>query len=198
MLTVMTAAAMAGLMGTPHCMGMCGPFAASCSGRTSHSLAWLAGKTTTYAALGAVAGGLGTAVPGPSWLGGVVAGALVVWFAAALAGLVPEPSLGRGRLARLVGRNAARSDTAGRYLFGIAVGLLPCGLVYAALALAVATGSAPAGALVMLAFGVGTAPGLAAIAFGARRAVHPGIWARRAVASYVLIAGLWMVTSRLT
>ncbi len=44
------------------------------------------------------------------------------------------------------------------YLFGMVWGWLPCGLVYAALALTAATGSILQGALTMMAFGLGTLP----------------------------------------
>ncbi|MEI6335085.1 MAG: sulfite exporter TauE/SafE family protein [Methylococcaceae bacterium] len=44
------------------------------------------------------------------------------------------------------------------YLFGMVWGWLPCGLVYAALALAATTGDAGKSALTMLAFGLGTLP----------------------------------------
>jgi hypothetical protein len=43
---------------------------------------------------------------------------------------------------------------------GMLWGLLPCGLVYYALLMALAVGSATGGALFMLGFGVGTLPGL--------------------------------------
>ena len=44
------------------------------------------------------------------------------------------------------------------FLFGMVWGWLPCGLVYAALALAATTGDASKSALTMLAFGLGTLP----------------------------------------
>lgn len=44
------------------------------------------------------------------------------------------------------------------YLFGMIWGWLPCGLVYAALALTAATGSILQGTLTMIAFGLGTLP----------------------------------------
>ena len=44
------------------------------------------------------------------------------------------------------------------YLFGMVWGWLPCGLVYAALAIAATTGDAVNSALTMLAFGLGTLP----------------------------------------
>lgn len=47
-----------------------------------------------------------------------------------------------------------------RYAIGLAWGLVPCGMVYAALALALLAGNAASGALVMMAFGLGTLPNL--------------------------------------
>ena len=49
-------AAIASLVGTPHCLGMCGGFAAASAGSPAHLAAWHAGRLSTYAALGAVAG----------------------------------------------------------------------------------------------------------------------------------------------
>ena len=54
MLPAISAAFAAGLVGSPHCVGMCGPFAAACSGRGSHTAAWHLGKSTSYAGLGAL------------------------------------------------------------------------------------------------------------------------------------------------
>ncbi len=48
---------------------------------------------------------------------------------------------------------------------GALLGFLPCGLIYAMLGKAASTGSAGAGALVMLAFGAGTVPALLLVAF---------------------------------
>ena len=196
MLPTLSAAFLAGLFGSPHCMGMCGPFAVACGGRTSHTLGWHAGKLSTYALLGALAGAFGGVLPGPTWLAAARAAVLVVYFAAALAGLVPEPTASVPGLAALATRAARRDDPTSRFVFGIANGLLPCGLVYAALGLAVASGSAAVGALSMVAFGFGTVPALLAFGLGARRLVARRPWARRALAGGVLLAGLWMVAQR--
>ena len=50
-----------------------------------------------------------------------------------------------------------------RWDLGALWGWLPCGLVYSVLLTALASGSAPRGALIMLAFGLGTLPNLLAI-----------------------------------
>jgi sulfite exporter TauE/SafE len=77
-------------------------------------------------------------------------------------------------------------------LLGLLLGLLPCGLVYGALAVAAATGSALSGALAMLAFAAGTAPALMSIgvigrAFGVRLS---GRWQRAPLAINTLVVGL--------
>ena len=92
MTSLVASAAVAGLIGSVHCMGMCGGFAIACGGRLSHTLAWNVGRITTYGVLGALAGALGGVIPGPSWVAGVVSLALIGWFALALAGIVPEPT----------------------------------------------------------------------------------------------------------
>ncbi len=196
MMGFIIAAAMAGLVGSPHCVGMCGGFALACGGRGRDAVPWHVGRLTTYAVLGAVAGGVGAILPGPGWLGAVLSGALIVWFSAALAGLVPEPKLVLPGLGRLASDLAVRRGVGARYLFGMANGLLPCGLVYAALAVPVASGSAAVGAMAMAAFGLGTVPALTALLVGAGRLDLSTLRARRVMALLVLVAGLWSVAAR--
>ncbi len=196
MIPAISAAALAGLVGSPHCIGMCGSFALACGGRVSHTTAWHAGKILTYALLGALAGLVGHSVPGPTWVATIVSAALVVWFAAGLAGVVPEPALRIPGLTRLATRAAQRGDLGSRFLFGMATGLLPCGLVYATLGIAVASGDPMVGAASMAAFGLGTVPALAAFGLGVRRLAGERPWSRRVLAGFVLVAGLWVVFQR--
>ena len=135
-------------------------------------------------------------VPGPSWLAAVISVGLMVWFSAALAGLVPEPRLVIPGLKRLGSAMAGNPSYLTRYGFGVVNGLLPCGLVYAALAVPVAVGHPAWGALAMVAFGIGTVPTLSVIALGVRRVVARDIRVRRLVAAGVLVAGLWSIGLR--
>ncbi len=196
MLHTIAAAFAAGLLGSPHCLGMCGSFALACGGRTAHTLAWHAGKTSTYAVLGALAGGAGASVPGPTWIGTALSAALLLWFSAALAGLTAEPALRIPGIVRLATRTAQNDDLASRYLFGVVNGLLPCGLVYATLGVAVASGSAATGALAMTAFGIATMPGLALLGGLVRKAMGEGVTARRVVALFIAVTGLWVISQR--
>ncbi|HEY0306176.1 MAG TPA: sulfite exporter TauE/SafE family protein [Longimicrobiales bacterium] len=194
MTELLAAAFMAGL-GSPHCASMCGGFASACSTSWRSSLGWHAGRLTTYATLGAAAGSLGHLLPGPAWIPFAISALLLVWFALVLAGAAPyvRPIPG---LARISSRFLTRTDVASRYFFGITTGLLPCGLVDAALGFAVAAGSAAVGALAMLAFGLATVPVLAFLGGLANRIAMRGIWHRRALAVVILLVGLWSLASR--
>lgn len=195
MIPSLGAALLAGIVGSPHCMGMCGGFAAACGG-AGKGLPWHMGRLSTYATLGALAGTFGRVLPGPGWVAAVVSTGLLVWFSAALAGLVREPSVRIPGVTRLASR-AARGDGAGpRFALGLATGLLPCGLVYAALAIPVASGDALTGALSMAAFGLGTVPALLLTAAGVRRLSLRSLTLRRVLAAGVLVLGLASVAMR--
>jgi sulfite exporter TauE/SafE len=58
------------------------------------------------------------------------------------------------------------------YPLGLALGFLPCGILYAALAAAAATGSPLYGALAMFCFGLGTIPALVAVGLLGASAGH--------------------------
>jgi uncharacterized protein len=196
MVGLLGAAFVAGLLGSVHCVGMCGAFAAAC-GRTATGLpAWHLGRIGTYALLGALAGSFGQLLPGPAWLPAALATALLFWFALALAGYVREPRLVPPGLTR-AGRRAAQSPTsAAQFVFGVVNGFLPCGLVYSALTIPVALAEPGRGALAMTAFGLGTVPALSVAALGLRRMVMATLWRRRLFATLVLITGLWTIWTR--
>jgi uncharacterized protein len=163
------AAALAGLMATPHCAGMCGGFATACARPRAGLAAWHAGRLGTYAALGALAGTFGRVLPGPSWVPAVLSAALLVWFAAVLAGFAPQPSVRLPGLARAGQLLARRPSLPARFLFGAVTGLLPCGMVYAALSIAIAAAHPAYSALAMVAFGAATVPGLTVLSVVAPR-----------------------------
>jgi sulfite exporter TauE/SafE len=196
MLVWLGGAAVAALAGSPHCLGMCGALACSAGERKEQHLAYHLGRITTYGVLGAMAGAMGRALPGPTWLTTAVAATFLVGFAAALAGLVPEPRVAVPGLARMGAAVARRFDLPSRFLFGVVGGLLPCGLVYATLSLSIASGSALSGAAVMATFGLCTIPALLSASWGLRRVVMGSRGARRALAAVVLVSGLLTLSLR--
>lgn len=183
-----------GLLGGVHCVLMCGGVVgtlcartpdASPGKRTGDLLTYNGGRILTYTLLGAFAGGVGAASASalPSATAQVVMrlGAAAVMIGAGLYLAGALSSFGRiesagGLVFRVIGPlwrrvMEARSPLAS-LLLGTLWGLLPCGLVYAAMALSLASGSAGAGAATMLAFGLGTLPALlivGGLAEGVRR-----------------------------
>lgn len=196
MLAVLGAALGAGLVGSPHCAGMCGGFAAACGQRRGGLALWHAGRMTTYAALGALAGGVGWVIPGPAWLPAAASAVLLVWFAGAVAGVLPEPAPRLGWLGRTGARLLGRPSAAARFGFGALNGLLPCGMVYAALSIPVALADPLQGAAAMVAFGLGTLPALTLLPAALQSFAARGRWQRRAIGALVLAAGLWSVAAR--
>ncbi len=175
-------------LGGLHCVGMCGGFigALQINRPRAVSAARLAagyhvGRVTSYAAAGALAGALGGALYAAdvlpvqvallavgsamllaigasmfgrgAWLKRIEPAGAWVWrFIAPLARKVYPPRSGRQAL-----------------IAGLAWGWIPCGMVYAALPLALVAGGSWQGALVMLAFGLGTLPNLVLVDFAASR-----------------------------
>ncbi|ROR34484.1 sulfite exporter TauE/SafE family protein [Inmirania thermothiophila] len=183
------AAVLLGLLGAGHCVGMCGGIAAALAlgAAPGRGPAWVLqlgyglGRVASYAAAGAVAGGLGataaeavTLDAARRLLQGV--GALFLlglglhlggWWA------------GLGRLEALGAVLWRRLEPAARRLLpvrtpmqavacGMVWGWIPCGLVYTALAGALAAGGAAGGAVWMAAFGLGTLPATLAAGLAGR------------------------------
>lgn len=190
------AAFLTGLLGSVHCVAMCGAFAASCTRVPRGLPAWHAGRIGTYALLGALAGAAGRLLPGPPWVPAAIAAGLLLWFALALAGLVPEPRLIPHGLTSAAGRAAGTPSPTAQAAFGVANGFLPCGLVYSALSIPVALADPARGALAMIAFGAGTLPALSVAALGLRRLVMTSMWRRRVLAVLVLATGAWAIWTR--
>lgn len=219
--TLPFAALMLGLASGLHCLAMCGgivsafgaqqPVRASPRHRSRLTwrtpLAFNAGRIASYALAGAAAGALGG---GAAELFGlwfdwqlamqIAASVLLVLvgihLARVAAPLAALESLGRP-LWRRIQPMASRLlpfDTPARALAaGLAWGWLPCGLVYAALAIAALAGGAMPGALVMLGFGLGTLPWLLAAGVGFvrwREALRRPAW-RLAVGGLVLGWGVF-------
>ena len=174
------ALALGGFASGLHCAGMCGGISAGFTlvrkeEVLKRQLAFNAGRITSYAVAGAIAGALGSA--GAYAAGALPAQTLTLLFASAFALLAGIHLAGYGfPLARLeklglpiwrrVQPFAARFLPARTlpqaYAAGLAWGWLPCGLVYGALAAAVFAGGALEGVIAMAGFGLGTLPWLLA------------------------------------
>jgi sulfite exporter TauE/SafE len=88
-----------------------------------------------------------------------------------------------------------QSKARGSFLCGVVWGLVPCAAVYSILPLAVLSGSALDGALILLLFGTATVPGHILIASGYGRAKRAGrrlrpIWLARTLGAAVVLWGV--------
>jgi sulfite exporter TauE/SafE len=178
-----------GLSSTLHCAGMCGAISCSlllaqesASHRNLRAAFALthAGRIAAYTVAGAAVGAISAPAIGVldrdvafrllQW----AAAASLIWIGLSTGGLVPSIAIidrGLTSIADAVARVhiSAQRRTFVPVLSGLAWGLMPCAMVYAALFTAMLTGSAVGGAIVMGAFGIGTLPGLIAASFGLRR-----------------------------
>lgn len=162
-----------------HCLGMCGGLMVTVAARGKRPgalrdfLLLQAGKASTYAFLGALAGLFGAALTGASWF---VWSTRVLTVIAALAlGSAGLTLLGRSRGTtsawgatmaplwnRILGPLLQARPAGFPLVVGLAMGLFPCPLVYAGLAAAAATASPSLGALTLAGVALGSMPALAA------------------------------------
>lgn len=175
-----------------------------------------AGRVTTYMLLGALAGAVGAAawahdyLPLQRWLFGV--GSLLLIMAGLW--LLFGWQMRMGAVERFVARIASHvakllrhvRSTQGlhggppavpsamhRFGMGLVWGMVPCGMIYSALGLALLAGNASSGALVMGAFGLGTLPNLLVISglSGYLRQWSRKRWVR--TVSALLVAGFGLL-----
>jgi len=183
----LAAAFMIGLLGSTHCIGMCGGIVGALTmglpetTRQSslkllpYLLTYNNGRLFSYSLAGLIVGLLSDSVSdifqiGSFPVGGIVGGlfmvALGIYIAGWLQTMAPLERLG-GHFWRLIepgGRRFMPVRSPAQALgLGVFWGWLPCGLVYSTLALAATSGDAIQSALLMLAFGAGTLPVLLAM-----------------------------------
>jgi uncharacterized protein len=209
-----SAAFTAGVLGSAHCVAMCGGIAgALCRGGGAgrlNPLAYQSGRILSYVAAGAAAGFAG----GAAWLlkgdarGGHAllygAGLALIMMALYIAGWTPlVKRIDRAgsviwKHVQPLSRGLIPADSLPKALgLGLIWGWLPCGMVYSALLVAAAMADPAEGALVMLAFGAGTLPSMLAVSvFALRlpslRALKP---ARMAASALILLTGVFAIVT---
>jgi sulfite exporter TauE/SafE len=174
-----------GLLGSAHCLGMCGPLAISLSTGASEGcsllrrqLAFSFGRVFTYCFCGALAGF------GGAWVTtqqssfvisqatlALTAGVVLVLMGLVTAGILPAPiyrifggiPCGAGSWLKTF---LSAPGLTGPLVAGVFTGFIPCGLVYAFLLKAGSTGAMWQAVLTMMAFGLGTIPMMIAVGYG--------------------------------
>ena len=172
---------------------MCGGFAVASA---DSPIAYHLGRLTTYLVLGAIAGSVGSIIPGPPWVSAAISIAILGWFCLRLADIVPAPRLGKNWVVDAGARLANRPGIGPRYTLGMVTALLPCGLVWATLGIAVASDHLVSGLVVMAAFWLGTVPLLSAASLGLLALAKKRRRIRVGLAAVVFLAGLWSISHR--
>ncbi|MGQ8337646.1 sulfite exporter TauE/SafE family protein [Sunxiuqinia sp. A32] len=198
-----------GLVGSFHCIGMCGPIAISLPLK-SHSRAakvigviiYNLGRSITYGILGVLFGLLGRGIQlagFQQWtsiaLGiALIAGVLFPYF---FKQRISISTLFTGYAGRLVNnlrklfKNRSYESLLG---IGLLNGLLPCGLVYVAIAGAINTNEVISGALFMVLFGIGTIPMMAIVSLTSNLiGTKLRIRMRKAVPYFIILLGILFI-----
>jgi len=206
LLTFATMGLMLGLAGNAHCVGMCGPIAlalptgdAGSMRRTILLSLYSVGRVATYTVLGIVFGLLGLGVRLAGWQQGL---SIAVGLILIIGVLLPYALKSRSTrqwpwqawVQHQFGRLIRKPGTASFLGIGFLNGLLPCGLVYTALAGASVAGSVQGGAVFMAAFGVGTIPALFAMAWFSK-AMSPKVrgYLKKAIPVLTIIIGILFI-----
>jgi uncharacterized protein len=210
--TPLIAAFVVGLLGSGHCLAMCGGIVTGLAAARAPSGSTLAiaptvllyhvGRVSSYAVAGAIAGGSGAIavalapmLPMQRALA-FIAACLLVGLGLYLCGftrvLAPLERFGARlwvHLTPYLARFAPARTAPQALALGALWGWLPCGLVYSALATATAAGSPAQGAMTMAAFGLGTLPLLTTASGAVTRLLGPQgpRWVR--IAAGVLLIG---------
>ena len=171
---------MMGLIGSTHCIGMCGPLALSLPvnatslwGRLLQALAYNVGRVITYSVLGAGIGiGASLLIPHTIqssfsfFLGGVfVLLGLMLFFTGRFKSFQILPKHWSQWVTTAMLRFMGNGHPAKVMVMGMLNGLLPCGMVYMALVTAFASGNLFTSMGFMTFFGLGTMPAMWAAVF---------------------------------
>jgi sulfite exporter TauE/SafE len=179
MIALLITALVMGAIGSLHCVGMCGPLALSLpvvatnpAGRLLYTFLYNIGRVVTYALMGVVLGLIGAsfALVGLQQALSIVAGLFILiyllwphnkWMLNSNSSLQYFFANIRSSLGKLFFKKNYHSV----FFIGLLNGLLPCGLVYMAIAGAVSTASIYKSSLFMAVFGLGTFPIMWSVAF---------------------------------
>lgn len=197
-----------GLLGSVHCIGMCGPLALALpvhhlpeSQKPVAIVLYNLGRVFTYSLLGIVLGliGRGIFLTGLQQWFSIAAGIAILFSVyLLLAGKRQQSPVFvqrlYGRVQQLLSWLLKKRGAGSFFLIGAGNGLLPCGMVYIALAGALLSSGIVESALYMLFFGLGTVPAMALFSlFGLRVSLGFRNRIRRLVPLVMVLAGLLLI-----
>ncbi|MBC8768300.1 sulfite exporter TauE/SafE family protein [Arenibacter sp. BSSL-BM3] len=198
-----------GLMGSFHCIGMCGPIAFMLpvdhnkpAKKLMQVFLYHLGRLTSYSILGLIFGflGKGLYVFGMQQRLSIIIGVLMITVI-----LIPYKTFNKYNFSKPIysllskvksrlGKELQKKSPDTFLTIGLLNGLLPCGLVYIALFGSIATASPWLGALFMVLFGVGTIPLMtSAVYFGSMLKGSAKKSVQRLIPVFVVLIGLLFI-----
>ncbi|MGK7389972.1 MAG: sulfite exporter TauE/SafE family protein [Candidatus Cyclobacteriaceae bacterium M2_1C_046] len=197
---ILASALILGFLSSWHCIGMCGPLAMAVNhgggrGPWYGAAIYHSGRILIYAGLGVLMGLLGMATymlklqQYFSFLLGAVV-IILIFRQSWLNKLTAKYQ--KSRFMQFIRKNVLNKrnfrSKKGKFISGMANGLLPCGMVYVALAGALAQPAISSSVIYMLMFGLGTLPALMATQF------IPLGWARKPFFKKWAYAGMLVIS----
>jgi uncharacterized protein len=197
---------LAGLLGSGHCLGMCGSLVSAFFMKLGvrsalPHLAYHGGRLAVYATVGLIAATLGAVLVQAGTFGQIqgllqiVAGLVVIILGLDLLGLSPwRNTIGFAPFAwvrRVFFSTTQRGPVIGALAGGVLNGLMPCSMTMAMAVKATTVPQPLDGALLMLAFGAGTLPSMFSAGFlFSRLGVRARGWLLRGAAIVVIVLGV--------
>ena len=201
---------MAGVLGSGHCVGMCGALVSGCFMRSGASksyfpyLAYQMARISVYTLVGFAAAAVGVVLVSSGVFGKMqsilqmLIGSVVIILALGILGWIPFQGSVRLLPMNLLRRGYAESRTKGPILgatmAGLLNGLMPCPLTFAMAVKATSATTIMEGGLLMLTFGAGTLPTMlfVSVAFGKMSAHFRGLMLKSA-ALIMIVMGCYTI-----
>ncbi|GAA3581198.1 sulfite exporter TauE/SafE family protein [Snuella lapsa] len=206
---MLVSALVLGLLGSFHCIGMCGPIAFmlpvdrnNAYKKATQITVYHIGRLLTYSIIGGLFGLVGKSL----YLFGfqqqlsIFIGALMIFIV-----IIPEKSFNKYNLSKPIYKliskvksalgKALKKKTADTFLtIGFLNGFLPCGLVYMALFGAIAEGNILQGSIYMATFGLGTIPLMTTVLYFSHLLKGPTRQKiQKAVPAFVILIGMLFI-----
>jgi len=216
---------MVGILGGVHCLGMCGGVVGTLTFSLKpevqlswwrgfpYQLAYNLGRISSYMLIGALFGWLGSSITNLAtflpmqqilqFIAGSFMLVLGLYLGSWWNGVIRVEKLGAGlwmKIQPFVKKLTPIKNIPQAYLYGMVWGWLPCGLIYSMLIMALTSGGALNGGLLMLSFGLGTLPNLllmGGFAFYFTKLART-LWVRRLAGVLVILMGFIQIYMALT
>lgn len=184
----------AGVLGSPHCVAMCGPLCGMATKSKRDVTIYQLGRLSAYLVLGGLGGALGMSFLMLHMQDFAMFAGLIFLAAGTILLLRQTGSRLWQAIAKMF---SGLAPGARSFATGLSSGLLPCGWLHAFIGLAVVSGDIPTGIAILAAFWMGSVPALVVTTKWTRRLINgKSVWVSRALTASILMYGVMVVGAR--